>query len=578
MPVLSLQARLLAGLTTLFIVAMVVLGYALIDEARSRQAQFEIEQAHYQARTLAETSVGAVIGEDFELMERLVGAALPSPHYAYAAIVRPNGQILTHTDLAYIGRLLEKPLSAVPSEQILRFNNRPIREIAYPVHAGRVHVGGAMVAYYLDEHKLLASTAIYKIVLIVVLLLVVLGFGAMFVSRLIISPVRMLTNAVSRTSLDNSDTETLPVKLLDRSDEVGQLALSFSTMTQRLRQAYENLKHSNDQLEQRVEERTRELQSANLRIERDRAHMAAIMDNVAEGIITLDEHGQIDTLNRAAERLFGYSMIELAGKGTGVVVADVSRSTHQENIEHFLNSDAGAHERQGGWEVTARRKNGTQFPAELVMSMMRTGQKRHFIALVRDITERKAELNDLEHVANHDALTGLYNRRYFVTELERRLVLARRGKHSTAAVMFIDLDRFKEINDIFGHAAGDEVLIQVSRILRERTRGSDIVGRMGGDEFAVILHDVQPETALQVGELFREQVQRYCYHHGTAKATIGASIGITMIDHKAGTVEETMAQADQACYESKRAGRNAVRLFNASRATGTTAQLVPIKK
>jgi len=562
MPVLSLQARLLVGLTALFVVAMVVLGYALIDEARSRHTQFELEQAHYQARTLAETSVGAVIGEDFELMERLVGAALPSRHYAYAAIVRPNGQVLTHTDYALVGRRLDSPPAAEPSEQTLLYNNRPVQEIGYPVRAGRAHVAGALVAYYLDEQQLLASTAIYKIALIVVLLLVGLGVGALFVSRLIISPVKMLTDAVSRTSLDNRDTETLSSQLLDRPDEVGQLAQSFSTMTRRLRQAYEGVKRSNEQLEQRVEERTRELLDANLRIERDRAHMAAVMDNVAEGIVTLGDHGRIESMNRAAERLFGYTMAELAGKDTDVFIADVSRSQHRERIERYLVTDVGTPVSHATWEVTVQRKNGSQFPAELVMSVMHTGSARHFIGLVRDITARKAEMNDLEHVANHDALTGLYNRRYFVTELERWLTLARRGHHPPAALMFIDLDKFKEINDIFGHAAGDEVLIQVARILRERTRGSDIVTRMGGDEFAVLLHDVRPETALQVGELFREQVQQYQYHQGTEKAAIGCSIGITLIDHNAGTVEETLARADQACYESKRAGRNTVRLFN----------------
>ena len=143
--------------------------------------------------------------------------------------------------------------------------------------------------------------------------------------------------------------------------------------------------------------------------------------------------------------------------------------------------------------------------------------------------------------------------------------------------MFIDLDRFKEINDRFGHAAGDEVLSQVSQILRERTRGSDIVARMGGDEFAVLLHDVSPETAVRVGESFREQVRRCRYHRESEQAAIGCSIGIAMLGEHVGTVEEALAHADQACYEVKRAGRDAVRMLDAPGMPGAVGQIVPIK-
>jgi diguanylate cyclase (GGDEF)-like protein/PAS domain S-box-containing protein len=577
--ILSLQTRLLAGLTALFIAAMTVLGFVLVDEARDRHARFDLEQARYQARTLAETSIGAVIGEDFELMERLVGAALPSRHYAYAALARLNGQVLTHTDHAFIGRRLDVQPGTEPSERLLRYNDRPVREVGYPVHAGRAHVAGAYVAYYLDEQQILAANAVYKIALTVVLLLIGLGVGALFVSRMIIDPVKMLTVAVSQTSLDNPNAEVLPQNLLARPDEVGQLAQSFGALTRRLRQAYDGLKRSHEQLEQRVEERTRELHEAGERIERDRAHLAAVMDNVAEGIVTLDDRGRIESLNRAAERLFGYSMAELLGKDTEMLVADASRPDHRQQVERYLTADADAPAGRGAWEVIAQRKEGTQFPAELVMSAMRAGPRRYFIGLVRDVTERKAVLDSLHHVANHDSLTGLYNRRYFVAELERWLALVRRGHHPPAALMFIDLDRFKEINDRFGHAAGDEVLIQVSRHLRERARGSDIVARMGGDEFAVLLHDVNPETALRVGESFQEQVSRFRYHRESEVAVIGCSIGIAMLGEHAGTIEEALAHADQACYEAKRAGRNAVRMFDApgTPTPGASGKVVPIK-
>jgi|GEM_PF-2948288 len=566
MRVLSLQARLLAGLATLFVAALTGLGVVLVDEARSRQAQFDFEQAQYQARTLAETSVGAIIGDDFELMERLVNAALPSRRYAYAALVRPNGQILTHTEVAEIGHRRDSAPASEPTDQLLRFNDRPIREVGHPIYAGRAQVAGAFVAYYLDEEQILTSGTVYKIALTVLLLLLGLGLGSMFVSRLIISPVKMLTDAVSRVSLDNSHAETLPATLLARPDEVGQLAQSYSAMTLRLRQAFDSIKRSNEELEQRVEERTRDLVKANLRIEVDNAHLAAVMDNMAEGIVTLDCHGRIESLNRAAERLFGHPIADLVGKEGADLVIDSSRARYREQVARDLMADATTSGGRWVWELIGQHREGAQFPAEFVVSAMGVGPERHFICLIRDITARKMELNDLQFVANHDALTGLYNRRYFVNELERWLALERRGRHPVSALMFIDLDRFKAINDRYGHAAGDEVLIQVSRILHARARESDIVARMGGDEFAMLLHDVKPEFALQVGEAFRERVNQYRYVNGLETADVGCSIGVTMLDGNVGTLAEVIAQADQACYESKRAGRDTVRLFTANNA------------
>jgi diguanylate cyclase (GGDEF)-like protein/PAS domain S-box-containing protein len=273
----------------------------------------------------------------------------------------------------------------------------------------------------------------------------------------------------------------------------------------------------------------------------------------------------------------GYSTTDLLGKPAEVFIAEASRLNHRQQVGHFLNGDANAQVDRGVWEVNAQRRDGVQFPVELVMSAMRVGSRRHYIALMRDITERKAVLDDLHHVANHDALTGLYNRRYFISELERWLALVRRGHHPAAALMFIDLDWFKSINDRFGHAAGDVVLRQVSQRMRKRARSSDIVARMGGDEFAMLLHDVTPESAQRLGESFREELSAYRYHQGTETAQVGCSIGIAMFDAQAGSIEEVLAHADQACYGAKRAGRNAVRMFNVPRNPVASGKIVPIK-
>jgi len=171
-------------------------------------------------------------------------------------------------------------------------------------------------------------------------------------------------------------------------------------------------------------------------------------------------------------------------------------------------------------------------------------------------------LDNLRHVADHDALTGLYNRRYFYAELERFLARAHRGKAPACALMFIDLDKFKYINDTFGHAAGDRVLIDVAAIFNARARKTDVLARLGGDEFAVLLYDAGGELAERVGESFRQQIQNYRLQQGSVSVDVGCSIGIAMLDQQSGSLEDVLAQADHACYQAKRAGRNCVRRYD----------------
>jgi diguanylate cyclase (GGDEF)-like protein/PAS domain S-box-containing protein len=556
----SLQARLVAGLTLLFIAALTVLGVVLLDEARTRQARFELEQARYQAKTLADASADALIAEDFELMERWVRAALPSNNYAYAALVRPNGQVLTHTETTYIGRRLVAPPSPEAGESTQHYHNRPIREVRHPVTAGRSHLANAHVAYYLDTGEVLAPETLYKIAGLLVLLLGGLALGASFLSRKIIAPLRTLTAVVAQMSLDRP-TSTGRV-LTQRRDEVGTLAQSFDAMSQRLVQSFDELRHHRDNLEHTVDERTRELVEANHVLEEGRARIAAIMDNVADSIVTMDAEGRIESFNRAAERLFGYRAAEVVGRHVELLMPEEFRRDHQRHVQHYVETGNAVVIGRGARELSALRKDGAVLPIELEISALHLGGRRLFISAMRDITERKAMLDNLRHVADHDALTGLYNRRYFYAELERFLARAHRGNSPPCALMFIDLDKFKVINDTLGHAAGDRVLIEVADIFKARARKTDVLARLGGDEFAVLLYDAAGELAERAGESFRRQIENYRLEFDSVNADIGCSIGITMLDRQSGSLEDVLAQADHACYQAKRAGRNCVRRYD----------------
>ena len=555
---LGLQTQLQLGLSALFLTALLLLGWVLVDEAQESQVRFRFEQAHYQAQTLAAASTDALIAEDYELLERWVKAALPSSDYAYAALVRPNGQILTHTNLSSIGHRTETPSQPAIGhnhEQIF-YRNRPVMEVRHPVVVGGKHLANAHVAYYLDASTAISLQARYKIALIMLLGLGLLAAGAILLSRKIIQPVRTLTMAVANISLEKQI--TLSDELVARDDEVGELAKAFRLMSRRLAQSYAELRDHSRLLEQRVDERTRELLDANRDLEANRARLAGIMDHVADGVITIDEQGRIESFNRAAEKLFGYEAREVVGGPVSVLMPEQHGREHQQYVQRYLDTGEARVIGKDPRELTARRKDGTLFPIDLAVSVAQLIHRKLFIGIMRDITERKAMVDGLRHVAAHDALTGLANRRYFRDELERAIERQRRGQAQPGAVLFIDLDNFKQVNDRYGHAAGDRVLVEVTNILKSRTRKSDLLARLGGDEFAVLIHETSRELVTLIAESFRQHIAAYRYRQDGADVEVGGSIGAAMIDAQAGSVDEVMARADAACYEAKRAGRNRV--------------------
>ena len=211
-------------------------------------------------------------------------------------------------------------------------------------------------------------------------------------------------------------------------------------------------------------------------------------------------------------------------------------------------------------EVLGRHKDGTTFPMALKVSSMVLEGRQLYTGLVADISERKAMLDHLKNMAEHDGLTGLYNRTYFQGELERVVERTRRGGQ-TCALFYIDLDNFKYVNDTMGHAAGDKLLIDVASILHRRARKSDLIARFGGDEFTVLLYDISAARVLHTAESFRAMLAGYDFMQNGEKINVGCSIGVAMIAPEIRSPEEVMSHADLACHLAKRGGRNRVHLY-----------------
>jgi diguanylate cyclase (GGDEF)-like protein/PAS domain S-box-containing protein len=299
---------------------------------------------------------------------------------------------------------------------------------------------------------------------------------------------------------------------------------------------------------------------------RDQVHtreqrLSAILNNTAEGIITFDKRGIIEGFNQAAERLFGWSEPEMLGTSINLLIATDKKDQRDGYLEHFLRNQIQRLVGHEG-EVIGRHRDGTVFPMAVKISTMRLEGRELYIGLLADISERRTMMDRLKFVAEHDGLTRLFNRSYFQQELERVVERAqRRGQHHSA-LLYLDLDNFKYVNDTLGHAAGDQLIVQVAALLEKRARKSDVLARFGGDEFTVLLDDTSLENASRVAESFRQRISGLTFSYEGKHVDVGCSIGVASIHAQTRSATEALSYADLACHLAKRGGRNRIHVFD----------------
>jgi diguanylate cyclase (GGDEF)-like protein/PAS domain S-box-containing protein len=262
-------------------------------------------------------------------------------------------------------------------------------------------------------------------------------------------------------------------------------------------------------------------------------------------------------VNRVMCQLAGYPAEQLLTLTRTEVVHPADREQSTAEIQRVVDGEVAVLESERRYV----RGSGEVIWVQLSVSLVRDAEGRplYLIEHAQDITERRHTAQHLSHLADHDPHTGLYNRRRFETELEQE-VTRREGSDEPAALMLIDLDDFKHVNDTLGHAAGDELLSRVAGALREQLRRTDILARLGGDEFAVILPDIEQDGACVIAESLLEVIRRDCVVLGaTGPLRASATIGIAMIDPlRARSSERLLIDADLAMYAGKAAGRNQV--------------------
>jgi diguanylate cyclase (GGDEF)-like protein/PAS domain S-box-containing protein len=297
------------------------------------------------------------------------------------------------------------------------------------------------------------------------------------------------------------------------------------------------------------------LKQIKVNLEKSQSQLQAIIHNVMDGIITINESAEICGFNPAAEQIFGYWQHEIFGKNLGLLMPEADKNKPDGYVDRYLQTGKEHILGLRRHEVNAVRKNGEQFPMELSASEMTLGGQRYVIGIVRDITERKLAEQKIAHLAHYDYLTDLPNRALLLDNLKHSVSLAKRNYYKVA-VLFLDLDEFKQVNDTLGHDVGDLLLQEVANRLKGVVRASDTVARVGGDEFIFVLDNIGSgehavvianKVIAAISEPFDLQGQR-CH--------VGGSIGISIYPEDSLDSETLIKQADGAMYLAKQSGKN----------------------
>ena len=321
----------------------------------------------------------------------------------------------------------------------------------------------------------------------------------------------------------------------------------------------DELRDANEQLELRVQKRTLDLERAS-----EQLHLlGSAVENATEGFVVM-QHGmaadplKILFVNHGFSRITGHSAGEMVG-------ASLARLQLSEGDADAFDSLVESMRRNEPWqaEVTARRPDASTYALEIHAMPVpdKSGAPSHWVAILRDASDRKAHLEALRHQALHDALTGLPNRVLLNDRIEQAIV-DMRHRGTQFALLFLDLDGFKEINDTLGHKQGDKVLLEVATRLRTQLRGIDTLARMGGDEFMIVLPSTSGAEA--VAQMARGCLDalRLPIRLDGYDLFVGASIGISLFPDDADNVEDLQRQADIAMYMAKQDGRNTYHFYS----------------
>jgi diguanylate cyclase (GGDEF)-like protein/PAS domain S-box-containing protein len=285
------------------------------------------------------------------------------------------------------------------------------------------------------------------------------------------------------------------------------------------------------------------------------------LHSIGDGVITTDADGKVEYLNPVAEQYTGWTTPEARGKPLSEIYRVIDERSG--NPAEPLQQEDGNASADGGGTGSVRLldRNGRECPIRYSQAPIRRrdGQILGMIVVFHDISQLRAMAQQLTWQASHDALTGLVNRREFERRLGELIETAKTAEREHA-LMFMDLDNFKAVNDTCGHSAGDELLRQLTSVMMTRMRGSDTLARLGGDEFGALLESCPLDQALRIANAMRETVREFRFVWENKTFSVGVSIGLVPLNADSGDLNRVLVLADACCYDAKNKGRDRVQV------------------
>ena len=288
--------------------------------------------------------------------------------------------------------------------------------------------------------------------------------------------------------------------------------------------------------------------------------LQSLIDTALDAVVMINAEGMIISWNRQAREIFGWSQEEIIGQPiSGTIIPAQHRDAHMRGMKHYLATGDGPY-MNTRVDTQALHRDGHEFPVEIAIAAVMSEGKPEFSAFIRDISERKRVEAELREMATTDFLTGLVNRRQFIARMSDELARLQRLDTPSAAVLMLDLDHFKRINDTHGHATGDAMLKHFAALMRDELRKIDTGARVGGEEFAIILPGASADEAKVFAERLRHKVMTSPLIQDDQRIAITVSIGIAALRASDASADTALIRADKALYRAKENGRNRVEL------------------
>ncbi len=506
------------------------------------------------------------------LMMTAAGPILPSDQSGPMRGTLVMGRLLDAGEIASISKRTQLPLSLSPISANSDPTEPRVETTRDSIIVSRPLVGvsgRSLVDLNVTKPRAAwtsASTTLFHLALAFALLSFVTTFVMRRgVSKLVIERILVLNAAVGRIRVSGIR-EPLALR---GDDELSSLARNVDDLVSDLDAAKVEVETARDELELRVEERTAELERAvaDLKAQISRREVAeaawasseqqyqTLIENLSDVVFTMSPDLTLRFVSSAVQAMFGTTADGVVGCPLTVLVGEKAGKLVRRRIRRGITAE-GAH-----LAIDSCVSAGGALDLELVLTPLREG--RGYQGILRDITARRRHENELLHMASHDFLTGLWNRRRFEDELSRELVDIGRGGRP-GAVLWLDLDRFKDVNDTLGHKAGDELLTAIARRLSESVRADSIVARLGGDEFAVLLPGADREAATNAAERLAREVGSVRVDIDGQAVRASTSLGVVLYPDHGTEVEELLARADVAMYRAKELGRSRYVVFDPS--------------